>query len=61
MKINNVKYFDSYELEYISKEIKKFIGNTDIVIYLYRVQAYLLLLSGYFCIGRISLNTTEKV
>ena len=56
-----MKYFDSYELEHISKEIKKFIGNTDIVIYLYRVQAYLLLLSGYFCIGRISLNTTEKV
>ena len=56
-----MKYFDSYELEYISKGIKKFISNKDIVINLYRVQAYLLLLSVYFCIGLIGLSTTEKV
>ena len=36
---NNVKYFESFEVEYNPKEIKKFIGNKNITINIYRIQA----------------------
>ena len=37
---NNVIYFDSFGVENIPKEIKKVIGNENIVTNIYRVQAY---------------------
>ena len=37
---NNVSYFDSFGVEYISKEIKKFIGNKKIQTNIFRIQAY---------------------
>ena len=36
---NNIIYFDSFEVEYISKEIK-FIGNKNLMISIYGTQAY---------------------
>ena len=37
---NNIIYFDSCGVENIPKEIKKFIGNKNIIINNYRIQAY---------------------
>ena len=37
---NNIMYFDSFEVEHISKEIKKFIGNKNITTNRYKIQAY---------------------
>ena len=37
---NNVIYFDSFEFEHIPKEIKKFIGNKNIITIIYKLQAY---------------------
>ena len=35
---NNVTYFDSFGVKQIPKEIKKFIGNKNVVTNIYRVQ-----------------------
>ena len=43
-------YFDSFGVEHILKEIKKFIGNKNIIKNIYRIQAYSSITSGYFCI-----------
>ena len=48
---NNVTYFNGLGLEHMTKEIKKFIGNKNIVTNIYRVQAYDSVMCGYFCIG----------
>ena len=37
---NNETYFDSFGVEHIPKEIKKFLGNKNIITYIYRVQKY---------------------
>ena len=47
----NAIYFDSFEVEHITKEIKKFIGNKTIIINIYRIQVYNSIMCGYFCIG----------
>ena len=36
---DNVQYFDSFRVEDIPKEIKKFIGNKNIATIIYRIQA----------------------
>ena len=51
MNAKNVTYFDSFGVEYIPKEIRKFIGNKNIVTYVCRMQAYDSIISKYFCIG----------
>ena len=59
--VNNktVTYFDSFGVEYISKEIIKFIesrfpGNKNITTKIYRIQSYDSIMCGYFCIGFIN-------
>ena len=42
---------DSFGVEHISKEIRKFIGNKYIITNVYRAQDYDLIMCGYFCIG----------
>ena len=49
----NVTYFDSFGVENIPKEIRKFIGNNNITTNIYRIQGYDSILCGYFCIGFI--------
>ena len=44
---NNVTYFDSFEVEHIPKEIKKLIGNKNIITNIYRIQAYDSILCGF--------------
>ena len=43
-------YSDSFGVERIPKEIKKFIGNKDIKANIFRLQAYDSIMCGYFCI-----------
>ena len=51
--VNNktVTYFDSFRIEHISKEVKKFINNKNIIANIFRIQAYDSVMCGYFCIG----------
>ena len=45
---NNVNYFDSSGVELIPKEIKKFIGNKDVVTNIYRLQTCDSIMREYF-------------
>ena len=49
----NVTYFDSFGVEHIPKEIKKFIDNKNIKTNIFRIQAYDSIMCGYFCSGFI--------
>ena len=53
--VNNktVRYFDSFGIEHIPKEVKKFIGNRNIISNIYRIQNYGSIMFGYFYIGFI--------
>ena len=53
--VNNktVTYFDSFGVEHIPKEVKKFIGDRNIISNIYRIQNYDSIMCGYFCIGFI--------
>ena len=57
---NNIIYFDSLGVEYIPKEIKKFIGSKNIITNIYRIQAYDLVMRQYFCIGFIDFKIKGK-
>ena len=50
MNAENVTYFDSFGVECIPNEIRKFIGNKNIITNIYRIQAYDSVMWGYFCI-----------
>ena len=55
--VNNkiVIYFDSLAVEHIPKEIKKFIAlKKKLIRNIYRIQAYDLIMCGYFCIRFIN-------
>ena len=47
---NNVIYFNSFGVKHIPKEIKKFIGNENVITNIYRIQAYVSILWRCFCI-----------
>ena len=49
----NVTYFDSFGVEHIPNEIKRFIGNGKIETNIFRVPAYDSVMCRYFCIGFI--------
>ena len=46
VKNDEVIYFDSFGVEYVPKEIKKFIGNKDIKTNIFRIQAYNSIICG---------------
>ena len=46
-------YFDSFGIEHISKEVKKFVNNKNILVNIFRIQAYDSVMCRYFCIGFI--------
>ena len=56
----NVTYFDSFGVEHIPKEIKKFIDKSTIVTSIFRIQAYDSVMRGYFCIGFIDFMLESK-
>ena len=60
MNNNDVTYFDSFRVENIPKEIKTFINNKNIKTNIFRIQAYVSVICGYFCIGFIDFMFKEK-
>ena len=52
-------YFDNFGVEHILKEIKKCIGK-NIITNIYKIQAYDLIMCGYFCIGFIDFMLKGK-
>ena len=51
----DVIYFDSLGIEYISKEIKTFIGSRNVTTNIFRVLAYNSIMCEYFCTGFIDI------
>ena len=53
--VNNktITYFDSFGIEHIPNEVKKFISNRNLISNIYRIQNHDSVMSGYFCIGFI--------
>ena len=47
----NETQFNSFGVEHIPKEIRKFMGNKKITTNIYRIQAYDSMMCGYFCTG----------
>ena len=60
VKKKEIVYFDSFGVEHIPEEIKKFIGNKNIKANIYRVQANDSVMCGYFCIGFIDFMFVGK-
>ena len=56
----NVTHFDSFEVEFIPKEIRKFILNKNIITSIYRVEAHTSIMYRYFCIGLIDFMLKGK-
>ena len=65
---NNVTYFHSFGVEHISKETKEFVNhpsssasqNKNIIINIFRIQAYDSIMCGYFFIGFINFMLAGK-
>ena len=60
---NNIIYFGSFGVEYIPKQIKKFIVSYKKIYhnkYFNAIQAYNQIMCGYFCIGFIDLMLKDK-
>ena len=57
---NDITYFDRFEVENIPEEIKGFIGNKNIKINIFRVQAYDSIMCGYFYIRLINFMLLGK-
>ena len=53
--VNNktVTCFNSFGIEHISKEVKKFVNDKNIIASIFRIQAYGSVMCRYFCIGFI--------
>ena len=56
---NNVN--DSFGVEHIPKETKKFIGNKNIIANIYRTQACDSIMCGYICTGFIDFMLKDKI
>ena len=57
---NNIIYFDSLGVQHIPKEIKKFIGNKNILTNIYRIQGYDSIMCEYLCTGFIDFILNSK-
>ena len=58
---NDVTYFDSFRVEHIPKEIKRFIGRSlSITTNIFRIQAYDSIMCRYFCIGFVGFMLAGK-
>ena len=53
--INNktATYFNSFGIEHMSKEVKKFVNNKNIIAKIFGIQAYDSVMCGYLCTGFI--------
>ena len=50
MNSDNITYFNSFGVEHVPKEIKKFIINKNIITNIFRIQVNDSMMCGYFCI-----------
>ena len=57
---NNITYFDSFGVEHIAKEIKKFIKGSSIPSNIFRIQEYDSIMCGCFCNGFINFMVKGK-
>ena len=57
---DNVVYFNSFGVEHIPKEIKEFVEKKNIITNIFRIQAYNLIMCGYFCISFIDFMLARK-
>ena len=53
----NAIYFDSFGVEHIPKEIKKYIGNKNIITAIYRIEAYDSITCGYLWVIDFTLKS----
>ena len=53
VKDNEITYFDSFGVEHVPKEIKRFIEHKNIKVILFRIQVDNSAMCQYFCIGFI--------
>ena len=60
VKNNEVIYFDSFGVEYVPKEIKRFIGHKNRKTNLFRIQADNSIMCEYLCIGFIDFMFAGK-
>ena len=60
VKNNEVIYFDSFSVEHVPNQIKKFIGNKNIT-NLYRTQHFHSIMCGYFCVRFIDFMFPGKI
>ena len=60
VKNNEITYFDSFGVEHVPKEIKKFIGHKNIKTNIFRIQADNAIMCGYLCIGFIDFMFAGK-
>ena len=59
---NDVTYFDSFEVEYIPKDIKAFIGHSlSITTNIFRIQASDSVMCGYLCISFTDFMLKRKI
>ena len=57
---DNVRYLDNFGVEYIPKEIKRFIGNKNTTTNFIKLNQYDSIIPGYFCIEFINFKIKEK-
>ena len=57
---SEIVYLDSFVVEHVSEEIKKFVGNKNIIANIFLVQANNSVMFGYFCIGFIDFMLASK-
>ena len=60
VKYTEVTYFDGFGVEHISNKIKKFIGRKNLMVNIFRIQAYDSMMCGYFCVGFINFMLKAK-
>ena len=60
VKNNEIISFDSFGVEYVPKEIKKFIGQKNTKTNIFRIQADNSIMFGHFCIGFIDFMFENK-
>ena len=61
LKNNEITYFNSFGVEHVPKEIKKFIGHKNIKTSIIRIQADNSITCGYFVLDSLILYLQEKV
>ena len=60
VKKNEIVYFESFGVEYVPKEIEKFIEQKNIKTNMFRIQSNNSIMCGYFCIGFIDFMLEGK-